>query len=194
MKNILFTTLLVASLGATSAYANEVYSNNGVTMAVPSVSTEAAQNLTLCLESDAQLASSKAIRACSKAYKASIPSYNVRSAILTRRGVLQLSAGRFDKAARDFKTAGKLSAVNEFAYLGQGYAAMMNQDYAAAMQYFEDCKSHNTAAPLAYYGLAMTKELAGDKAGAFRAYQAATKLRPDWQAPLEELKRFQTST
>ena len=194
MKKILFTTFLVASFGASVAHANEVFSDNSVTSALSGVSSEAAENLRNCLQSDTQTASSKAIRACTKAYKASIPLYDIRSDILTRRGLLQLSAGRFDKASRDFKSAAKLNNENEFAYLGKGYAAIMQQDYDAAIEYFNDCKSHKQAAPLAIYGLAMTKELTGDIKGAAASYEQAAQMRPDWTAPRMELARLQQTT
>ncbi len=193
MKKILFTTLLVASFSTSSAHANEVFADNSVSSALSGVSSEAAENLRHCLQSDIQIASSKAIRACSKAYKSSISLYDIRSDILTRRGLLQLSAGRFDKASRDFKSAAKLNKQNEFAYLGEGYAAILQQDYARAAKFFNDCTSHDKAAPLAIYGLAMTQELSGDIQGALRTYEQAAKMRPDWQAPRAELARVKTS-
>lgn len=192
MKKILFTTILVASFGATTAHAGEVYQDNFVTSGLSSVSAEAIDNLRDCLQSDAELASSRAIRACSKAYKASIPRHEIRSTILTRRGLLQLSAGRFDKASRDFRSAAKLNKVNEFAYLGQGYAALMEKDYQTAAKFFNDCTTHDKAAPLAIYGLAMTRELTGDIKGAVTDYQRAADMRPDWAAPREELARVKS--
>jgi len=145
MKKFLFTTILVASFGATSAHANEVFADLSVTD------------------------------------------------ILTRRGLLQLSAGRFDKASRDFKSASKLNQQNEFAYLGEGYAALLEQDYESAAKFFNDCTQHDKAAPLAIYGLAMTKELSGDIQGAVASYERAAKMRPDWQAPRAELARVKSS-
>jgi Tfp pilus assembly protein PilF len=198
MKKIICATILVASfVGSTalasSAWANEVFSDNSVSSAVSGVSSEVAENLRDCLQSDTQIASSKAIRACSKAYKASIPIYDVRSDILTRRGFLQLSAGRFDKASRDFKSAAKLNRENEFAYLGEGYTALLEKDYAMAAKLFNDCTSHDKAAPLAIFGLAMTKEMSGDMKGAVESYKQAAKMRPDWQAPRAELARVTSS-
>lgn len=193
MKKILITTVLVAAFSTTTSYANEVFSDNSVTSALSGVSSEAADNLRDCLQSNTDIASSKAIRACSKAYKASVPLYDIRSDILTRRGLLQLSAGRFDKASRDFKSAAKLNNENEFAYLGKGYAAMLQQDYASAVKFFQDCTSHDKAAPLAMYGLAMSKELSGDLTAAAIHYQKAVEMRPDWKAPKLELDRIKSS-
>ncbi|CAM3872506.1 tetratricopeptide repeat protein [Litorimonas haliclonae] len=183
MRNILISTFFVASMSAVPAFASDFGDQN-------IVNSQADQNMQLCMGSDIDAATSKTIRACTKAYKASIPNYDVKSDILTRRGWLQLSAKNYDRASRDFKSAAKLNSVNEIAYLGEGFAAMLQADYATAIAYFNDCMTHNEAAPLAYYGLGMTKELTGDKSGAFEAYSKAAKLRPDWQAPQEELSRI----
>ena len=183
MKNILISTLFVASISAAPAFADDFDSSNVVV-------SSADQNLMLCMGSDLDAATGKAIRACTKAYKAAIPNYDVKSDILTRRGWLQLSNGEYERASRDFKSAAKLNNVNEIAFLGEGFTAMMQKDYATAMSYFNDCMTHNEAAPLAYYGLGMTKELSGDMTGALKAYEQAAELRPDWQAPREELLRI----
>ncbi len=193
MKKIMITTFVAASLTVSTAAMADVYSDDGVASALPSVSAESMKNLNVCFQSDMQIASSRAIRACSKAYKASIANYDVRSRILTRRGLLQLSAGRFDKASRDFQSASKLNNENEFAYLGQGYAALMQKDYATAEQRFNDCTSHKAAAPLAIYGLAMTEEMRGNMKAAKTGYQQAAALNPEWSAPRVELARIKSS-
>ncbi len=192
MKNIISTLVLAATFGATTAYAGEIFADHSVTSAVPGVSTEAAGYLNICLTSDVGVASSKAIRACTKAYKASIPSHAVRSDLLTRRGLLYLSAGRFDKASNDFKSAARLNKDNEFANLSEGFAAVMQEDYTKAAAKFKDCTSNSRAAPLALYGLAVTKELSGDKLGAAAYYKEAADLRPDWKTPRAELERLAT--
>lgn len=184
---------MMTALSATPALANGVSSDLDVTAKLSSSNSEVAVNLRNCLEADMENISSKAIRACSKAYKASAPNYDVRSHIMTRRGLMQLSAGRFDKATRDFKIAASLNQDNEFAYLGKGYAALMKKDYDKAERYFNDCKTHRQAAPMAAYGLAMAKELSGDQAGALVEYEKAAALRPDWATPRAEIKRVRSS-
>jgi len=193
MKKIMITTLAVACFSTPSAFAQDVFTDLNVTSDLSGMSVETAENIQDCLGADMQIASSRSIRACSKAYKASIPDYEIRSRLMTQRGLLQLSAGRFDKAARDFKAAAKLNDENELAYLGQGYAAMMDKDYQAAIDYFNDCRTHEGAAPLAMYGLAMTKELSGDVGTAMSYYGEAAEMRPDWAAPREELGRLKSA-
>ena len=193
MKKLLIATIAVASFSTSTTYANEVFSDLSYTSGLSGVKSEAVENLTNCLQADMEIASSKAIRACSKAYKASIPSYEVRSRILTQRGLLQLSAGRYDKASNDFKRAAKLNDENEFAYLGEGYAALMDQDFAQAIKLFNDCRTHDGAAPLAMYGLAMSKEMTGDIEGAVSYYTEAATMRPDWSAPRGGLNRVRSA-
>lgn len=194
MKNILFTTLLVASFGATSAHANEVFTESTVISGLSKTNADAVENYQDCMQAEPRLAVDKAIRACTKAYKASIPNHEIRSNLLTRRGWLRLSSGQFDRAIRDFKSAATLNNDNELAFLGEGFAAMLDADYKTAVNYFNDCRTHDQAAPLAIYGLAMTKELTGDKQGAISAYQQASKMSPEWEAPRAELKRMRASS
>jgi len=193
MKKIIINALIATSFAATPALADEIFSDNTITSSLSGANSEAVENLRNCLDADMKLASSKAIRACSKAYKASIPNYEIRSEILTRRGLLQLSAGRLDKATRDFKKASMLNDQNEIAVLSQGYAALMAKNYDEAASFFSDCTLNKATAPLANYGLAMTKEMSGDKAGALEAYQKAAELKPTWNAPRAKIEKVRSS-
>lgn len=193
MKKFIFTTFVAASFAATPALADEIFSDNSVTSSLSGTNSEAVENMRNCLNADMEIASSKAIRACSKAYQASIPNYEIRSQIITRRGLLQLSAGRLDKATRDFTKASKLNNDNKIAVLSQGYAALMAKDYDKAAGLFTDTTLDETTAPLANYGLAMSKELSGDKAGAVEAYQKAATLDPSWKAPRAKIDKVTSS-
>jgi len=193
MKKLFTATVIMAAMAATPVFANGLSSDLDVTAQLSASDSQVATDFRNCLNADMEIASSKAIRACSKAYKASPPISEIRSQIVTRRGLLQLSAGRFDKASRDFKMAAKLNKENEFAYLGKGYAALMKQDYAEAVRFFNDCKTHNEAAPMAVYGLALAKEMSGDRSGAIANYRKAAEMRPDWEAPRQEIARVRSA-
>lgn len=192
MKAILITTCLAVVSATGSAHANEVFSDNSVSSGLASVNVEAVRNLRHCLEANTETASSRSIRACTKAYQASIPSYELRSEILTRRGLLQFSNGRFDKAARDFTKASKLSEDNNLANLGNGFAALMNNETQIAMTKFQDCDNHGQLAPLAAYGLGLALEQDGNKHGAMDAYQQALKLKPGWSVAQENLANLRS--
>lgn len=188
MKKLVITSISILALGATSASAAEIFSDLRTDNGLSKASSEAAQNLETCMSSTD--GSSKAIRACSKALKSVVPNHAIKSNIYTRRGLLKLSAGRYDAASKDFKSAAKLNKENEFAYLGEGFASIMQEDYSAALDYFSDCQDHKKTAPLAVYGRAIAKELTGDTKGAYADFKQAAQMRPDWVAPRDELKRF----
>lgn len=194
MKTILITTCLAVAVATGSAQATEVFSDTSIASGLSGVDVKAAQNLRHCLEADTELASSRSIRACTKAYQASIPSYEIRSEILTRRGLLQFSKGKFDKAARDFTAASELSADNNLANLGNGFAALMKNDTQIAKAKFRDCDDRGQLASLAAYGLALALEQDGEMQAAEQAYQQALELRPDWEAAKENLANLKMKT
>lgn len=194
MRSVLITTCLAVALASGSAHANEVFSDASVSSGLSGVDARAVKNLQNCLEADTEVASSRSIRACTKAYQASIPSYDLRSEILTRRGLLQFSNGKFDKAAYDFKKASKLSADNNLANLGYGFAALMENDTQSAKAKFRDCDDHGKLAPLAAYGLALALEQDGETREAAQAYQRALDLKPDWEAARENLANLKLKT
>ncbi len=184
MKNAFLTTTLGLTFMATSAHAGEYRMTDGLAD-VPAASIEAYET---CV--NAQEGTSKAIRACTKTIKHSVPNKELRSNLYLKRGLLNLDAGDYKDAARDFKSAGKLNRYNEYATLGAGFSAMMREDYRAALDSFNDCGAHNSTAPLAMYGRAMTKEMQGDRDGAKADYKRAAELKPGWQAPQVELVRM----
>ena len=190
MKNIFYTTVLTCAVCFGTASAEDLASSGLVSSDNITVSQTDMKHLSDCLSSEMQNVSSRSVRACSKAIKASIPDFEIRSDLYARRGLLQLSAGRFEKASRDFDSADRLNGKHEFASLGQGFSAMMMKDYDVAEAYFMDCKDHEGTASLASYGLGMTYELMGDKTRALEAYEKAAKMRPGWSAPQDELKRL----
>lgn len=196
MKHIIKKTAVIVGMIAMSANANatEVFADSTVTTGLSTVSVEAVENLKACLEADTVNVSSRALRACTKAYRESVPSYELRSEILTRRGVMQLSKSRFDKAARDFSLASDLSADKDLANLGQGFAALLQEDADAAIQRFQDCSNSGHAAHLAAYGLALALEAKGDRKGAIAAYERALSLKPGWQTARENLRNLRLAT
>lgn len=138
-----------------------------------------------CLSDDS---SSRAIRACTKFIKAAVPDAEVRSGLHVRRGLHQLALGRYDKASDDFDQAARLNGNDDFARLGQGFAAMMDQDLMTARRKFEDCANRGGTASLAEYGLGLTFQMAGQTDAAREAYQRALVLRPGWSAVTEQLR------
>jgi len=173
MKTLFIASCLAASFVAGSASADDFSSEISVTAATSGLSVGAAQNMEYCLSANPNVASSKAIRACTKAYKASKPIYELWSEILVRRGSLLLSSGKYEKAARDFTTASKLSSDINLAYIGQGFSALAEKNTSIAKARFKDCDKTGKFAPLVAYGLGLAHEQAGDQVVSTQAYEAS---------------------
>lgn len=174
------------------ARADEVFSNASIINGLGAVDQRAVEAMQTCFNSDlAQDNQGRAIYACNTALKMATPDHALRSKILTRRGLRQLSSGRFDRAGRDFTSAARLNGDNSFACIGQGYTSLMKKKYDLALRVFASCSADGAAAPLAAYGSAITKELSGDIKGAYKDYHTAASMRPEWAKPRQELARFQ---
>ncbi|WP_026942756.1 hypothetical protein [Hellea balneolensis] len=185
MKKILFTTFLVASFGASTAHATNVFEASHFTSSNTVKSNEL---LKTCLGADE--ATRKALRACNQALRLTAVS-DIRSAIYVKRAFLNLSKDNMKAATRDFKNADKLGAHPDYTLLGQGYTALMAGETARAASIFNGCSGSDKTASMAAYGRAIAKEMQGDKLGAAADYKYAAKLSPNWSAPAVELNRIQ---
>ncbi|GLQ21282.1 tetratricopeptide repeat protein [Algimonas porphyrae] len=164
---------------ATTAAAVETFPDSGIAYGLSTGTATSQGLLSDCMSEDS---SSRAIRACTKVLRAAGPDETIRAHILSRRGLHKMALGRFDDAATDFTRAGDLADHEGLATLGQGFAAMLDNDLMAARGHFEDCSNRGSVAPLAEYGLGLTYQMAGDTVKARQAYQRALDLRPGWDA------------
>lgn len=190
MKKLIVISAVLSMTTAGSVFAQDLDNRDTIVTTSAVVSQQALGNMEACLNADMQNVTGRAVRACSKAIRDSIPSHALRSQLYTQRGMLYLSSDRQDKASKDFVKAANLNGENEFAFLGSGYAALMNNELEEAKEYFLDCTSHDKAAPMAMFGLGVTKALAGDKKGAMDSYKKAMDMRPDWEAPAVEYEKL----
>lgn len=177
MKKILLSASLVLAT-ASAAQANEVFADPVFADGLTSTSAVVQEWIDDCL---AETSSSKAIRACSKLIKAAPPKDDVKASLYTRRALHKMSLGRFDDASIDFRRAGDMSDTTEMANLGNGFAAMFNNDLETARIKFAETNEAARLAPLAAYGLGLTHEMEGDTDAARDAYEDALELRPDWK-------------
>jgi tetratricopeptide (TPR) repeat protein len=107
------------------------------------------------------------------------------------RGILRLRRDRLAEAIADFDTALSLDPVQPEASLNKA-AALIRQDNARdALPLFTIALEHRTNRPaLAHFGRAIAHETLGNAAAAYRDYQMASRLEPDWAEPRTELLRF----
>lgn len=183
MKTFLLSAGLVLAMTGT-ATASETFSNTLTATGMNAVSSPAQASLNNCLSLES---SSRAVRACTKALRASAPKDDVRSQLYTRRALHQMALGRHDDAAQDFTRAGDLANDTGLESLGHGFAAMMENDLTTARRKFEDCNNQGGIAPLAEYGLGLTHQMAGETDAARDAYARALSLRPGWVAVTEQM-------
>lgn len=183
MKTVLLSAGLVLAMTATAS-ANETFPNATIASGLSAIQSPAHAAMTNCLSMES---SSRAVRACTKALRASAPKDDVRSQLFTRRALHQMALGRHDDAAQDFTRAGNLVNDRGLESLGHGFAAMMDNDLATARRKFEDCNNQGSIAPLAEYGLGLTFQMAGETDAARDAYGRALSLRPGWVAVSEQM-------
>ena len=188
MRTLITTAAAAASLlslsGAAHAQSAEVFSDPAIANGLSTLPGEALRDARDCLSGEG---TSRAVRACTKTLKLAAPLPEVRAELHARRGLSQLALGRYAKAATDFQTAGRMDGDNMMAALGEGFAALMQDDHATALARFEECAGSEGVAALSAYGTAMSHHMRGNLADARAAYRAALDLRPGWDVVEEQL-------
>ena len=77
------------------------------------------------------------------------------------------------------------------AYLNKGAALIRAENPGGALPLFTASLERNTARPeIAHYGRAIANESLGNARAAYDDYRRASELRPEWDEPLVELRRF----
>jgi tetratricopeptide (TPR) repeat protein len=107
------------------------------------------------------------------------------------RGILRLRRNQVDLAMADFDNAIRIDPNEPEAYLNKGAVYIRMQDAGAALPLFTAALERNTSRPeLAHYGRAIANETLGNTRAAYDDYRRASALRPEWQEPQIELRRF----
>jgi tetratricopeptide (TPR) repeat protein len=137
-------------------------------------------------------ASEQAIRECNKALNQEVLPFNDLVASFVNRGVLRLVQADYRKAEADFNQAMSLHPTQPEAWLNKGIARYQQGDTKSAIVHFDraiELRTRYTA--LAYFGRGLANEDSGNIKGAYADLQKASQLNPEWQAPRQELTRFQ---
>lgn len=131
------------------------------------------------------------LRVCDRAIRDEALTMRDRVATHVNRGIVQLRRNRIDLALADFDRAIAMDPAQPESYLNKGAALMRLQDAAAALPLFTASLERNTTRPeLAHYGRAIAHESLGNAREAYSDYRRAAELRPGWEEPLVELRRF----
>lgn len=115
-----------------------------------------------------------------------------RAATLVNRGALHLRNRNYRAAGRDFDAALRFNANNAEAWLNTAIVGLQQGRGGEMLPMIEKSIALNTSRPaLAYYSRAIAHETAGNLRAAYNDLRRAVELAPGWDAPAEDLKRYQ---
>jgi tetratricopeptide (TPR) repeat protein len=115
-----------------------------------------------------------------------------RAATLVNRGVLWMRRGEDARALSDFDAAVALTPDSGEAHLMRGIALVQVGRHQEAIDTLTRALAMNPDRPeRGYFYRAAAYEEMGDAHAAYRDYQHAAELAPDWRSPAQELTRFQ---
>lgn len=146
----------------------------------------------MCYEAaEAEDARASTLDTCNRAISEEPLSFNDQVATYVNRGIIRARLNDWPGALADYDQAIKLDPNQPEAYLNKGALVLKQRDWRQARTLFDAAIQHRTRRPeFAYFGRAITNELAGDLAGALADYQKASELAPNWEDPKKELARF----
>jgi tetratricopeptide (TPR) repeat protein len=127
---------------------------------------------------------------CTGALDESLSVYD-RAATYVNRGILEARTEESKSALTDYDTGLRLRPDLAEAYIDRGATNIAIHHYAAALQDIDKGISLGARQPeVAYYDRAMAHEGLGDNLGAYKDYQKALELKPDFALAADQLTRF----
>lgn len=128
---------------------------------------------------------------CARALDESL-SRRDRAATHVNRGIVYMQARNLEMAMRDYENAIRLEPSLAEAHVNLGIALLhrggRDRDAIAALTRGIEMKPSRPE--VALYTRAVAHEMVGDTRAAFDDYSAAAAAKPDWEEPVEQLKRF----
>jgi len=167
------------------------------TPAAASVMVMGSSDARLCyLAADSpMMPAARDIRRCDNALATELLSQYEVVATHVNRGILRLRRNMVDEAVADFDQAIELDPNQPEAYLNKGAALIRRENPQEALNLFTVALERNTSRPaVAHYGRAVAYEALGNVSAAYRDYQAASALAPNWADPRNDLARFRVTS
>jgi len=137
----------------------------------------------------------KSERLCTDALETEMLSSRDRAGTFVNRGVLKMRRLSYEAAIKDFDIAVEMQPQLAEAYVNRGAAAIGEHRYAESLPDLNKAIALGVQDPAkAYFNRALAYEALDDVKSAYFDYQKAVELKPDWQAPKDELVRFHVSS
>ncbi len=136
-------------------------------------------------------ASSEGVEVCNRALTEPLMTEGDRAATFVNRGILQMYAKDFTQALASYDEALKLKPDMAEAYVNKGVALVnLSRDEEAVAAISQGLKLNTVQPEIAYYSRGVANEMLGNMRAAYNDYRQAATLKPEWQEPQAQLRRF----
>ena len=146
----------------------------------------------LCYEyARAGHASDDGVESCNRALTEESLTPDDRAATFVNRGILQMYSKDFARALVSYEEALKLEPDLAEAYVNKGVALVnLGRDQEAVAAISQGLKLNTVRPEIAYYSRGVANEMLGNMRAAYEDYRQAAALKPEWQDPRTQLRRF----
>jgi tetratricopeptide (TPR) repeat protein len=135
--------------------------------------------------------SEEALHVCDIALETEAMKRRDRAGTYVNRGVIKMRRQEYGQARRDFDLAVKLQPDLGEAYVNRGGALVGQKRYMEALLEIDKGLALGPEEPeKAYYNRGLANEGLADIKAAYLDYRRAVELKPDWEIPARELRRF----
>jgi tetratricopeptide (TPR) repeat protein len=139
-------------------------------------------------------ADDEAIRVCTRALAEPALSDSDRGGTLINRGVMYLRRMDLTTAQADLDAGVRLNPVAGEGWMDRGAVYIAQKHWRIGIVYINRALELGVIEPeKAYYNRARAEEEMDDEKGAYFDYLRASQLKPDWDLPQSELKRFKVT-
>ena len=146
-----------------------------------------------CYEhSRSQQTSQQSMADCNRALSEEALTVRDRAATFVNRGILNMQARKHAAALADYENAIRVKSDLAEAYVNKGIALVHSggRDSEAINAISQGLALNPIRPEVAYYTRGVAHEMLGNAKAAYDDYRQAAALKPEWQEPKTQLKRF----
>ena len=134
----------------------------------------------------------EALQLCNRALSENIMSRKDTAATYVNRGIIRAARGDLDGAIHDYDAALKMKPDLGEALANKGAAYLRANNFKEAVSQLNMALDYTLEKPShVYYNRAIAYESLGENELAYKDFQQAAKLEPEWSWPQRELQRYE---